>query len=51
MARGVEERQTSQRRSKMIQYRFSEGDKKPHNFEVSKQDGKWDGHIALGMGK
>lgn len=51
MGRGVGKRQTSQRRSKKIQHRFNEGDKKPHNFEVSKQEDKWDGHTALGIGK
>lgn len=50
MARWVRERQTSQR-SKKIQYRFNEGDKKPRNFEVAKQEDKWDGHTALGIGK
>lgn len=51
MARWVGERQTSLRRSKKIQYRFNEGDKKPHNFEVAEQEDKWDGHTALGIGK
>lgn len=30
---------------------IQQGDKKPHNFEVSKQEGKWDCHTALGIGK